>query len=997
MRAALSVAVAALSLAVGLASLAGWVAEGLTPGARSWLAVWPMLALLCLAVVSAAAAVRQASPSEWALGLLAWALSARVVTELPPIASAHWLNDGPALVPAYLALGAALGLYGAAGPRAHGFEGRASAALALAFTSNAKLWTREPDIGFALLGAGVLLLFGAARRHRAAGEVLGGRARWLLGVALAFLAWSLAAALFGDAPARSAIVWSRCLTGALLAFSLASVLDSRGARTVFTALLAGLAASFALLAIGLYESAAWAGWSSVLHARLRLFDQHANGIGPLFSMGLALALAPLVFRDASRTSRILGASLLLPCVLALWRTESRASLLGAGVAVLALLWFRSGLLPRRPLRVAAGVLVLAAAAVLVFVSPAGAPLRSRLDAMTWGPSALGQRWHFWRMAVSAIAERPLLGWGPNTPWVHARYSAPSYYDGTPQDLHAHDLYLSVAEGTGWVGLALFVLLVLGALEVGRRALAREPVAESARFAVAGVFAALLGLLGCNLLDLGQSQTSFVPLFLWIALGTAAAAVLPGELERRDAGAARPIAALLLLLPLCAHPLAVRLCTEEGARRSDRAPGAFAASLPWLDCALILAPWDSRALRERAAVYQRIVKAESAPGDAAARAIADLQHMARSAPGRARGWELLAGAAVELGRTAIALDALARAEELDPRGLGRGDRSLQVARAMLLAGRRGQALGPLVEGFARGGGIWASLPHTPLPPQPADPPGAVRVGFVPVRGGAPIPMTLVLDRVVDRAVQAVEDPITSRRLLGSAVAGFAAQGLPAEAVAALARYEAAGGTRLPSTEAKLVPLLIAQGRVEEARTSLLGFGRSDPRVSARYALALLDAATAVDPARRNELLAEVEPLVFAPSPGDLFFAAGAAPELHDARARLQLRRGNEAAALAHHRTARFDRRVPAARVAADESFLRSLLAAGATEEAVAALVDKLLFDCSISAHLAPNEAGMRTRARWLRDAGFDPFAHGRLDEHGLASEAFRRAWEATGAQ
>ncbi|MHC4377513.1 MAG: O-antigen ligase family protein, partial [Planctomycetota bacterium] len=565
-RALPAVGVALLSIlavaAWGFDGLDRWIALGTTLGAQSWTDLWPLASLGSLGVLWLVALLRRAGIVAAGGATLAWGLGLAAMLDLPAFDLNARYPDTPAAVGVYLGLGFALGLFALIEPRAWGAGQRLLWIALFATTANGKFFGRaEADATFALLAAASALALLAAPL-RASLERDRGPRRLALGLGLAVVAWTFAAALQGDSVSAGWRVALRVLTGATLAWTVARSLDERGVVRLVWALVLGWLACFSLLAVGLLDAAAGETFERVIHTRLRLLGMHANGIGTLFAMGLAggLLIASGPAAPGSRLPhRVLGLLVFLGCAVALWRTESAASQAGAALGALAALALPRLPVPRRtwPLGAALGLFV--ALGVGAWSNSATDGLRERLDGMTQGPSALGQRWHFWRMSLAAAEESPLFGVGPNQYYVHARYAEPSYYDGTSQSLHSHNLWLGWAEGAGWPFAILGSLLALALFAWCLRRM-REPVESegaaprAARWIGAFFACTTIALLGANTLDLGQSQSTFVPLWLWLGLGAMIAVGNRGV----ESGGRLPVLlpALFLWLAGALHPLAL---------------------------------------------------------------------------------------------------------------------------------------------------------------------------------------------------------------------------------------------------------------------------------------------------------------------------------------------------------------------------------------------------------------------------------------------------------
>lgn len=211
-------------------------------------------------------------------------------------------------------------------------------------------------------------------------------------------------------------------------------------------------------------------------------------------------------------------------------------------------------------------------AVLIGVTGASAVARSagteavsatRRAAVSLNPGSLSERLSdrtaVWRASVGAVAERPLLGWGPGrlrtaiSPRVGpemARYAPPGQEYGD-----AHNFVVEYAVTTGVAGVFLMGLWLVAS---GRRA--RGPLAG---------FAAVVGLVG-----LLQPQSVAVTPVAVLALGVATRrASGPWSSRRRGIGAVGAAAAMIVALVFLAGEASLaRAATElspNAARRAER--------------------------------------------------------------------------------------------------------------------------------------------------------------------------------------------------------------------------------------------------------------------------------------------------------------------------------------------------------------------------------------------------------------------------------------------
>ena len=925
-----------------------WMHTGASPWATSPGATGPIVLVAAGAVWHLAGLATRAGLSAHAGGAVLLALLASASSELAPRATNVDFGDGPLLFPGYLAAAVPFGLFAVAGRRMAPEGVRLLALAAFVATANGKLFAREEWTPYALWTALVCLALGATPLRRcppSRGALLFG-----LGVAL-FVGHVAAAAILGDSLGRGLRMLPRVVFGAVLLFVLARGLDRHGVRTVTRAALFGVASACSLAAVGWMEAAPDEGWGRVLRSRLRLFGMHANGIGPLFAWGAVLALAMALralAANRARTAALGWTALAAAAAVAVWQTRSSASVGGmlAGVAVLA--WLRFGPLPRRAWTVPALVLVPLAAGLALWNTAATDGLRERLDAMTQTQSALGQRYHLWRMALDATAESPWYGRGPGQFYVHAEHARPSFYDGSDQTLHTHNLWLALAEGAGWPALVLFVALLLGTFEVLRRALRDVPRSE--RAVPVGWFAALCALLAANQLDLGQSQQTFVPWLFWLAAGAVAAwGARPPESSVATISTRQGWTALGLGLVFALPAVLSGSALVEG--RIALGTNELRVAQRWLSTAELLQPFDHQVLP----TLERLRVRQGRFGEALALA----REQAQRTPGRANGWFVLARKAVDLDDRATARAALARARALDPRGR---DEPAALALEALLAARDGDrehARDLLLESVRAQGKPWQvwRLARDPETGEPVLDPKT--------EGGPTFALLELSDEVADAATAiASTEPVRARRELEAAFRAALAVGRPAEAARYLRTFQDAYAGEFPSLQVIEAQALIQAGRAETALERLDAAQNRDHFFVRTTRLVCL--ARVADEARLAEELEGVGDLHHVLDERDLFLEAGGYAETILGLLELDLVR--ERYASAARWTRRYLRDLPLRddRAAAAAELVQRFAETAASTEVLAELVRLWLAEVEPGYRPARDRQALAARTRTLSE-------------------------------
>ena len=786
MTAALGIAsragIAAAALAFGLFALMGWVSDGRSALAREFTDVGPIVVLGVLGAGLLGGLVTRASTWSLAGGTLIFAALANVSRELAPFPSNAHFGDGPALWPVYVVGALLMSLYVQAGRRLAPDGVRLAALAVFLSTANGKLFERDENGIYLLIAASVILMLGTLPRAFAplrSGE------RWIALVALAFVAWIALAAVLGDSPGRGMRQLSRVSFGALLALGLARGGGLQLARHVTAVAIFGLLLTCFLWGAGWGEAIPVEGLRRVANTRLRLLGMNANGIAPFFAASACLC-AGLTLGPRSALLRSGLGVLVALSTAGVFFTRSSASLGGLALGMGAVLLLRLAFVPRRawtlPATVVGGFLLAAG----WLASPLGAGLRERLDGMTQSQSALGQRYYLWRMASEAIASSPWTGHGPGQFYMHAQYARPSFFDGTSQILHPHNLWLAVAEGAGLPAAILFTTLILLALEVGRRQARSGGPRE--RTLAASWLGGLIALLAANLLDLGQSQQTFVPMLLWITLGvlgalTRSAAPAPPREEdpptTSDPG--RPllrIALSLLALFAVIGPLVATTLARQGSIALSK--GQLARAERALQAARWIAPLDHRLLGP----LERIRRAQQRPAEA----LEFARGVVLGTPSRAAGWLNLARKALDLGIYDYVPESLEKARRLDPLGSASAEVLAFEARFLALRGDVEGARHRLLESLLRQGRPWQAWQFRQTSG------GTARL-FSGARGEVGFPLLDLAQEAMERVLESTTvDPVRARREVEAVAEATARAGRPDLAAQWLATIQDASGDR-----------------------------------------------------------------------------------------------------------------------------------------------------------------------------------------------------------
>lgn len=332
---------------------------------------------------------------------------------------------------------------------------------------------------------------------------------------------------------------------------------------------------------------------------------------------LVTPLAVLLLQSADRRWRVAGGASTVVALTGLVLTGTRGAWLGALVAAVVLGW------PHRPRRggraravAVAGGLILALGVVAAVSSP------------SLGRSTGVGRLDLWRVSVAAVAERPLLGAGPDAQRIVLPAAIDDEFERehSSEDLHdrAHDLVLDTLLTTGVVGaVALGALLVA----VGRRVVDAARTSAVGRALAAGLAGYLVHLLTAF------SEASLDPL-AWLLAGAAVAvASTAAPAPRRRPGR-------LLVAGACALAAAAGAVWAGGEVVADRrladalderAAGTPTEAMFTLDDARATAPARFDILQARARLAEELRNSGFAI-DLEVSALADLDAALAIAPG-----------------------------------------------------------------------------------------------------------------------------------------------------------------------------------------------------------------------------------------------------------------------------------------------------------------------------------------------------------------------------
>jgi putative inorganic carbon (HCO3(-)) transporter len=228
----------------------------------------------------------------------------------------------------------------------------------------------------------------------------------------------------------------------------------------------------------------------------------------------------LVWTSTSWTLKAIAAGAVALCVAALAVTGSRGGLLTLLVVAILLI---ATIVPRK-WYLAAGVALLLLLGLLLVPAQTRAPFASALNEarslFTAPNEAIAGRAREWRVATAMYADHAVVGVGAgNFPNRYLDYAVDTGADLRPEERAPHNMFVEIATETGIVGLIVFGIIVVTALESLRRARLRLRTAPRAAGMVDAFGIALAGYAVSGMF-LGLAYSDL----LWVLLGTAFASV-----------------------------------------------------------------------------------------------------------------------------------------------------------------------------------------------------------------------------------------------------------------------------------------------------------------------------------------------------------------------------------------------------------------------------------------------------------------------------------------
>lgn len=345
--------------------------------------------------------------------------------------------------------------------------------------------------------------------------------------------------------------WFRLGNWVLVFFLIVNIVRESQVRRLLAVMLAMAGIVSAAGLVGVAGFAARAGWADALRDRLWVAGVYSNGVAMFTVTYITLGVGWILAPTETWRRRIVLSLAVVPLLLCTLLTYSRSAQLGllCGLVVL----FALGKTGRALFRLLCGSLWLARggnrapqagdppasggtggrggilaglrgrkalALGLLLLLPVLLLVLSTLIRTRAPQSVLTSRFYQWKVVLNTLRHRPLLGVGLGNHFVPAYSDVLSYQElrsiehlvGT----HSHNLLLEIGEAMGWLGVGLFLWLLIAALRHGLSAM-REVTASSQRSLLLALGAACVALLVPHALILSLSAATLLPVDLWVLL------------------------------------------------------------------------------------------------------------------------------------------------------------------------------------------------------------------------------------------------------------------------------------------------------------------------------------------------------------------------------------------------------------------------------------------------------------------------------------------------
>lgn len=353
------------------------------------------------------------------------------------------------------------------------------------------------------------------REHREAGLKL--QLPRTAAPALLFLGWGLVATFISPYISASLTIWIRLANWVLVFFLITWTARQQSQQERLVGVILGITVVIAVAGlVGVAGYAERMGWVNAVRTRLFVRELHANGVGALMAVAMTL-LVGIWSKWRSRRGRfLLGTALLIMLLCGLF-TYSRGAALGlfAGLIILLFLTWKTRPIISRSDHL---VMIVLATLPLLFIAI------SSTVRITEGEHS--SRIEIWKVVFNVIQKRPVTGVGlgnhlipyycqnagAERTWIYRDILSMVRQVGW----HSHNLLLEIGEALGFVGLLLFVVLLVRGWAFVRVAIGA--LGQSSPLLLHATAAAIVSILGSHMVGLSLSAFTLLPACFWVLWG-----------------------------------------------------------------------------------------------------------------------------------------------------------------------------------------------------------------------------------------------------------------------------------------------------------------------------------------------------------------------------------------------------------------------------------------------------------------------------------------------
>ncbi len=252
---------------------------------------------------------------------------------------------------------------------------------------------------------------------------------------------------------------------------------------------------------------------------------------PIYLSGFIVALFPLLlsyfFFESNRSVRLLLFMFCCGLLLLLVATQSRGSTIAIAVSMFFFLSLSQKIKRTHRLGI---MLFLAGVAVLLFLPQVSHRFESLLDQ----GSTFARRVVFWKAGIGAMASSPLMGHGAGSYEETMReFRDADYWMLKSEDIvpHAHNEFLEIGVELGFVGLALFLTVVVVVMVNGMTVWKKAESDGRRTMLLVGLLSAVVGVLVDNLANVSLRQPPIGALF-WLSMGVIISPIFAGRSAER---------------------------------------------------------------------------------------------------------------------------------------------------------------------------------------------------------------------------------------------------------------------------------------------------------------------------------------------------------------------------------------------------------------------------------------------------------------------------------